>query len=418
MGLVPKSKLFALSGIVLVYLLLGVVFHTLVSNGTITRLAPTATGSGGNDTAEFVAPTDVRFNLNAAQQFLDSHLVEDIGHIDLYWFVQGAKAEETTYYNQHNHTNSEAISYALLIAAQAHDKTAFDHELDYVEDYMLEPHFGYLMWRLDDRDRAQGEGTNIAPDADLRAIKALMIAQEQWGDSRYTRLIDQLAEGLEKVALTDDNYLAGYGGVSGPSATWTANEVWLSYSDFSVFAYLAQTRGEPWQSVYTNMKTATLNAQIHNGLYNQQLTEARAYGNGLDDGGYSINSMWIMVRNAESGDAELMQSALTSLLFYRERYATDAELYTKYDSTGNALSSGDAPWVYALVGRAAVALNDDEFADQMIEELISKQITNETNELHGALLEGGGLDTRVGQFTMQESIITLQDYLEHKGRYP
>jgi len=47
------------------------------------------------------------------------------------------------------------------------------------------------------------------------------------------------------VGVTKEGYLAPYGGVSGENATWTANEVWLSYSDFTVFRALAERRELP-----------------------------------------------------------------------------------------------------------------------------------------------------------------------------
>ncbi|HLP79477.1 MAG TPA: hypothetical protein VK158_02500, partial [Acidobacteriota bacterium] len=159
------------------------------------------------------------------------------------------------------------------------------------------------------------------------------------------------------------------------------------------------------------MKDAVLGAQIQNGLYNSMLTQSRHYGNGIDAGGYSINSLWIMVRNAESGDLQLMESANKSLQFYRNKMVIDSELYAQYDSTGNPLSPTDTPWVYALVARAAIALNDREFSDLMIEKLLEHQNLDSQSWLYGSFPEGYAQDTRVGQFTMQESILSLQDYI-------
>jgi endo-1,4-beta-D-glucanase Y len=275
---------------------------------------------------------------------------------------------------------------------------------------MIYPKVGYMMWRLTSNDSVIGDGSNIASDADLRTIKALLIAERQWRDSKYTEMIDQLASGIKKVAITKDNYLAPYGGVSGQTATWTANEVWLSYTDFTVLNELSNRFGPPWTIVYVNMKKASLKAQLVNGLYNSMLTESRQYGNGIDAGGYSINSMWMMVRNAESSDKELMQAANKSLQFYKNKYQVDGELYATYGSNGDALSPADTPWVYALVGRAAIALDDKEFSDQMIKKLIEKQINNSSSQFFGAFPEDYKNKTRVGQFTMQESILTMQAY--------
>lgn len=411
----PKGKLFLLIGLVAGYIVLAVGLHMLVFTGSIDRLPPTPVRTTGNDSVP--EPQGfVEMRLAAAKQIVDERLVRDNGHVDVYWFVHGISGSNSSYYAQRDNTNSEAISYRMLITAKDGDKAAFDEQVAFMQQHMLEPNYGYMMWRLEANDSAVGEGRNIAPDADLRAIRALVIAEEQWGDRQYTDLIDTLSSGLEELAITSDGLLAAYAGVSGPDSTWTTNEVYLSYTFFDVFEELSERRGEPWTTMNEQMKTAILNAQIHNGLYNSQLTEARTYGNGMDGGGYSINSLWIMVRSAESGDPELMESARTSLQFFKDKYFIDAAIYTLYDSSGNALSSGDAPWGYALVGRAAVALGDKEFADEMISKLLASQVTDEESPLYGAFPEGAGDELRVGQFTMQESILTLQDYLALEAR--
>lgn len=66
------------------------------------------------------------------------------------------------------------------------------------------------------------------------------------------------------------------------------------------------------------------------------------------------------------------------------------------------------------MGRAAIALGDIEFADRMMGKLLEKQVTDEKSPLFGAFPEGHGENLRIGQFTMQESIITMQDYLRSK----
>jgi endo-1,4-beta-D-glucanase Y len=414
MSKIPKSKTAMLVGIVLVWLAFAALFQGLIYTGVIERAAPTLIEQYGNDSSEFGTPSVVSARLSAAQQYFNNTFVQPNGHVDLYEAITVSNETNTS---QFTNTNSEAVSYRLLIAAQNRDKEAFDQQLNYIEEYVLHPYTKHMMWRLEENDTAIGEGQNIASDADLRAIKALLLAEEYWGDERYTEMIDTLALGVEKLAITSDGYLAPYGGASGAEDTWTAEEVWLGYEDFTVMEALAERRGATWQRMYDNMKRATLNAQLYNGLYNSQLTESRVYGNGIDGGGYSINSLWIMVRSAESGDPDLMASANASLAFYKKEFERNTEIYTLYDSTGNALSQGDSPWVYALVGRAAVALGDQEFADKMIEKLLEKQVADAQDPLYGAFPEGTEQERRVGQFTMQESIITIQDYLRMKAQY-
>ncbi|HYD03277.1 MAG TPA: glycosyl hydrolase family 8, partial [Alphaproteobacteria bacterium] len=324
-----KGKVWILFGIMFVYILIAGAFITGVELGLITKSLPIIRDEERSDNTTDAPKQSIIDNLQAAQSFVDKNLRKENGHIDLY--IQANNTKKLI----DNNTNSEAISYYLLWKAREGDKESFDRELKFVKQYMLEPQHGYLMWRLTPEGKAEGDGSNIATDADLRAIKALLIAEEKWGDPEYTELIDKLAKGLERLGITRDGYLAPYGGVSGATSVWVADEVWLSYSDFRVFRELSERRGAPWNTMYEKMKQATLEAQLENGQYNSMLTKKREYGNGIDGGGYSINSMWIMVRSAESKDPQLMESARKSLQFYKNKYQIDNELYAQYDSSGN-----------------------------------------------------------------------------------
>lgn len=400
-----KAAVLAL--LVIVYLISAVGFQALLSAGILKKMPKTIMEFERQENESIFLDNDVGFNLHAAQDFLESRLVRENKHIDLYYTVIPGQE-----FSGKEQTNSEAMSYYLLWAAQEKKKGDFDLALDFIEQKMMHPEFGYMQWRLEDDDTVKGDGANIASDADLRAIKALLIAEEQWGDDRYTQLIGRLAKGLERLAITNDRMLAPYGGVSGSNSSWIANEVWISYADFTVFRELGE-RSSIWRNIYSNMKKAALGAQIHNGLYNSELTAQRKYGNGLDEGAYSINSLWIMVRNAESNDKELVESARKSLAFYRQKYGQDGVLYQSYDSSGNPKRKEEAPWVYALVGRAALHLGDGEFSKDMVDELLKYQELGDM-ELFGAIIEGDGQYRRVGQFTMQESILTMQDYLKNQ----
>ncbi|MBI2546786.1 hypothetical protein HYV81_06430 [Candidatus Woesearchaeota archaeon] len=401
-----RKKLMVLLGILIVYIAAGLTFAFLFANGIITNpfISKNAADMITGDQSK------ASLHLSAAESFTSSILMRADGHINLYIPVsKNASADYST--------NSEAMSYYLLWTAKGKDKEAFDNALGFVEQHMLHPVNGHLMWHIEANGTVAGDGANIATDADLRAIKALLIAENQWGDARYTRLIEKLAIGIEQIAVTNDTYLAPYAGLSGRTADakWTAKEVWLSYSDFTVFKELAQRRGGIWISLYDSMKEAVLKAQIHNGLYNSMLTEKRQFGNGIDGGGYSINSMWIMVRSAESDDPELQAAARKSLEFYKGKFGLENQLFALYSSNGDAFSPNDSPWVYALVGRAAVALGDYKFADAMVQKLTEFQVMDKDSPHYGAIPEGDENERRIGQFTMQESILTLQDYVKSRG---
>lgn len=408
---IPKLARNVLVGCVATYLLIALTLAILVQQGVIERAPPTPKGPVGDDSIPDELPNkDIETRLTMAQGFVYDRLARDDGHVDLYYYPSGNASHPDA-----TDTNSEAASYYLLWTAQAGDKAAFDSELAFIKQHMIHPSTGHMMWRLEGNDSVITDGANIASDADLRAIKALLIAEKRWKDPAYTAAIDGLAQGLETVAITSDGYLAPYG--NGPKENpWRAQEVWISYADFTVTKELAHRRGEPWITLDRKMREAALGGQIHNGLFNSELTATRAYGNGIDGGVYSINSMWIMIRMAESDDPALRAAANRSLEFYRQKEMVDGQLFATYGSNGDALSPDDTPWVYALVGRAAAALDDEAFADEMVRQLLAKQVNDPRSPLEGSFAEGSGRDLRAGQFTMQESILTMQEYLAMRER--
>ncbi len=411
MTTIPKRKTRFLAAVALSWVALAIILWVLVGTGAIERAPPTPTGPSGTDAIDDIPlRPDVETHLQAAQGFVYENLAREDGHVYLYHLVY---ADST--FPDATDTNSEATSYYLLWAAQHGDKAAFDNELAFIRTKMMHPTAHYMRWRIEENGSIITDGGNIASDADLRAIKALLIAEEEWGDDIYTQTIDELAQGLETVAITTDGYLAPYGG-GDERDPWIADEVWLSYEDFVVTKELADRRGGRWIALHAQMKNASLGAQIHNGLFNSQLTQSRSYGNGIDGGVYSINSMWIMIRMAESDDPVLRAAAARSLAFYKGKYQVDGQIFATYGSNGDALSPSDTPWVYALVGRAAAALDDREFADAMMFKLLSMQVMDASSPVNGAFLEGAGKDLRAGQFTTQEAILTMQEYMAMRER--
>jgi endo-1,4-beta-D-glucanase Y len=408
-------KIMILLSILMIYIVIGSVLLLLVQTGVLKR-APVIVEEieTGTDSEEAPARTDPSEALAAAINYVHDNLRRPNGHIELYQAIH-PKQKIT----QHNHTNSEAVSYYLLIAAQQGNKTEFDRELAFIEQYMLHP-TGYMMWRLDDNDVAEGEGRNIAPDADLRALRALYVAKDRWGDPHYDEVINRIASALEVMAVNENGILVAYAGLSGDKP-WQAQESYLAYSDFQVYDRLANTRGGVWDKVAVNMRNVTLNAQIWNGLYNSvYFTDGRAggvYGDHIDGGVYSINSLWIMARFAESGDPILMNSSWKSLNFYKERYKQDGRIYDSYDSKGEPANRFESAWSYALIARAAHALGDESFAQIMARRMSDFQDLDPASPYYGAFIEGAQGDERIGQFTNQESILTLQELQRMAPRF-
>jgi hypothetical protein len=402
----PRGKMLFLLSILVLWLLIGVSVKMLVIAGFIAPLPPTPVIEQFTDQelslAELTGKGSV--SMDSAYSFLKSRIVRPDGHVNLVFPINSSRNN----FDDSNYTNSEAVSYFMLISATMNDRSSFDTALNFATTRMAHPDFGYLMWRLNDKDVAVGNDRNIASDADLRAISALAIARQSWPSGDYSSATKSLAKSMERVAITPDFYFAPYGGVR-DGALWTADEVWLSYSDFNAFRFLSKEYGNPWTRVYDNMKSATLKSQLPSGLYNSVLASDRKTFSSLDgNNSYSINSLWVMVRASESQDKDLIDSSRKSLAVYKRNFVSHGRIVTSYDSLGNPLSRDESPWAYALVARAAINLGDEDFARSMIDKLLSYQDDDSASSSFGAFIEGSEGNLRSTQFTQQESLLTLQ----------
>lgn len=406
-----RTKKFFIIILPVLYILIALLLFSLVATKMIDRLPPTQNeisfeGANFNETLH----SEILSRLALAQNFTTNNLIAEDGFVYLYV----SKSNNTLNSNQ---TNSEALSYALYWTASDRRHVLFNKELSFIEKYMQHPDKKYLMWRLEENRNAIGDGRNSATDAELRAIKALLVANSYWNDKTYEKKINEIAKSLENIAITSDKLFSSYAGVYETGKVWKTEDVWLSYADFTVFRDLAHRRGQPWRSIYQNMKEAVLDSQLSSGLYQTELNKDRTYSSTLDASNHSINSLWIMVRAAESEDKDLQDSARKALNFYKESYNEKNIIYTSYTSEGSPASTSDAPWTYALVGRAAIALGDETFSNQMIGKLITFQNMNQSSFFYGAFVEGSKEEPQATQFTIQESIITLQAYIDKIGSH-
>src|SRR3989338_2957478 len=162
----PKSKILALAAILVIYICLGTAFKFALNKGWVEKAPPSPPYMAGADEIINVEQS-ILPNLESAQYFFENNFVRNKGHINLY--IAAGRNKNLS----DMATNSEAVSYYMLSAANEQNKKKFDAVLDFMESRMIHPNFDYMMWRLDYNDSVSGDGSNIATDADLRAIKAL-----------------------------------------------------------------------------------------------------------------------------------------------------------------------------------------------------------------------------------------------------
>src|SRR3989338_4105220 len=124
----PLAKKAIISSLLLLYIIAGLTFHTLVKKGIISKKNLPIKDAAG-EIVELM-PKGVLQRLTLAQEFVNTKLTEPTGHVKLYYL-----ANKSSVYEKQNSTNSEAMSYYLLWTAQAKDKNAFDRALNYIEKY-------------------------------------------------------------------------------------------------------------------------------------------------------------------------------------------------------------------------------------------------------------------------------------------
>jgi len=264
----------------------------------------------------------------------------------------------------------------MLYAASQSDRQLFDQQVKLLEDHFLEERLGLLHWRLDAQMQSlkSSWGTySNDPGDSLRAVEALLLAYDVWGDESYKELALKIGEGVRKYNIAPDETLRYY-------ASWTSehepaghgNKVVLAQLNLRAMAGLAW-QDRSWENpLFVSLMIALSGTTDHGLFYHSYLPKEKRLEKG--DG-----SMIQMARTACHlavyahilGDAAALNAARNFLAFVKGEYAARGKIFGRYDpDTGTPLVSWENIAVYALIAQVALELEDFSFSETLVSEKI------------------------------------------------
>ncbi|MFQ6090324.1 MAG: hypothetical protein ACE5LD_02675, partial [Candidatus Bipolaricaulia bacterium] len=259
-----------------------------------------------------------------------------------------------------------------------------------IKDYFLEEHLGLLDWKLNAEmqpsESSWGTYSN-SPGDSLRAVEALLLAYEHWGDEAYKELASEIGEGLKRYNIASDKTLRYY-------SSWTpalepagyGDRVVLAQLDFGAMARLAQQDRSWEEPLAVNLELALSGMSDQGLFYQSYLPEQQRYETG--DGSMiqmAQVAYHLAVYGRSFGDPAASDAAQRFLDFAKGEY-TEGKILGRYDpETGAPLTTWENIAVYALITRVALKLEDTAFAEQIISErLLPLQQLDPQSPVYGA----------------------------------
>jgi len=286
-------------------------------------------------------------------------------------------------------------SLLMLYAARTGDRQLFDQQVAVIKDYFLEERLGLLHWKLDvemqPSESSWGTYSN-SPGDSLRVVKALLLADEYWGDEAYKELASEIGEGLKGYNIASDKTLRYY-------ASWTpelepagyGDRVVLAQLDLGAMARLAQEDRAWEEPLAVNLEVA-LSGITDKGLYYQDyLPKQQKYETG--DGSMiemAKIAYCLAVYGQNQSDPAASDAAQNFLSFVKGEYRARGKIFGRYDpETGAPLVTWENIAVYAMIAQVALELEDSSFGETIIsEEFLPYQQLHPRSPVQGAFTTG------------------------------
>ncbi len=271
---------------------------------------------------------------------------------------------------------SESQGLMMLSAVMEDDRELFERLWGYAKS--AEAGGGLSAW-VTTKDGPSP--VNAAID-DLRILRALSAANEQWGIGDWD--IKTLAQGLYEYN-TDGKNLFDFHDFSFDS---TAQRLTLCYADFEALELLAQRDGR-WRTVYQNSLDIVQKGRIS--------ADFPLYHSYYD---YSLSSYHSDTLNMSEAMVTLLNLSRVgkldeqSMQWLRDRLDEGA-IYARYSTDGRPTLEGrhESTAVYALCAMVAMNEGDLAMAREALSHLEALKIRSVSNELNGAFgnTDGSGI---------------------------
>ncbi|MYL36324.1 glycosyl hydrolase family 8 [Halobacillus litoralis] len=244
---------------------------------------------------------------------------------------------------------SESMGFLLLYAVEAGKESLFEEQYQLLVDYFMDEE-GLIYWKIDSSG-SPGVPVNALVD-DLRIVKALYAAGDQWNKTKYTDTAEQAGSYISR-SLTYQSTLVDY---SDQSSGGTAHSLTLSYIDVEGIDLLRQ-QGHIDPDVYDTTIDVLEEAEPKNVFY------PKAYSVEKDSFSYDeeINMIDQMITANNRAQLGLPSNALIS--FIKEEMEQNGVLYGRYNpSDFEPVVKYESPAVYGFLIMYAIQLEDKELA--------------------------------------------------------
>ncbi|MEW6606223.1 MAG: lamin tail domain-containing protein [bacterium] len=350
------------------------------------------------------------------QNFINSRMLTPWGGIQAQ-FMNTAQPSQTDGVN--HEVPSEATSQALLYAGATNDKAFFDEQFEILIDNHLSPK-DVLVWKLKPNGEwwknNGGSYANAAID-DLRAIRGLLLAYDNFGDENYLDYARLLASGLKSHNIEENelrDYFAWNNGLENIS-----QDVVLSYIDLVTIKRLAEFDTD-WETILQTNKNIMLGGTTTSGLFYHKYNSISNQYYGMENSLINmIHSAWTAENLARywqmTADQECRTASTKFLDFAKNEYNTYGKIYGQYDiNTGIHSVEYEDVAVYSIIARLAFILGDFEFARTLKK---NKILSNQNKEIKSQTVGCFGFNwTNPYAFVCLEALLALFE-LEAKEEY-
>ncbi len=300
---------------------------------------------------------------------------------------------------------TESMGHLLLYAYYSRNKNLFDQTLQFIIDYHVSD-TGLLYWNLESsytpihNEGAPGEYANTSID-DLRIIKGLMLGHQCWGDANYKNFAVNLGAVLkENILIANIVSQATIWGDSWGGWIVADDLAILSYPDVKAMQFLENEVGG-WQTIIDATVNMQVSGAIGNGLYEHKYDIPNTTYLQQDEL-EMIHELWTALRLAQAGETVHAQ---TTLDLIKDEFTNDGQISGEYNRNGAPSVDWEMLSVYAVAARLAYELGDTVLYNDIIDYLLTRQITDPAVETYGAFLWGA--DDRVWAFGQLNTLIVL-----------
>ncbi|WP_300347380.1 glycosyl hydrolase family 8 [Clostridium sp.] len=289
---------------------------------------------------------------------------------------------------------SESEGLIMLYAVNADKKELFDNNFDIVKKMRLKN--GLISWRKD----GDKNSSSSATIDELRIIKALLLANNRWGNFYYKFYAVNIANSLLKHAEENGtlvDYIDEYG---------KGNTTTLCYLDLPVMKLLGQLDPK-WNEVYKKSNLIIENGKVSSEvpLYRKVFYEdTKKYD---EDKNIDLLLSTIVILNR----IEANENEEASIKWIKDNFKKDGFLVATYDSkSGEPTSKIESPSIYANVALIANHIGDEKLFNKAIDKLKYYQIDNKESLLYGGF--GDEKNNSVYSFDNLNALLAFQKYKE------